>query len=82
MLKKSSVSVAKSRLKLLIVSDRISCSPVEYENISRDLFQTLSKYLELTEDNFHVEIYRTHIFISYGNFSCTLCISYPPWHIA
>ena len=59
MLKKSSVSVAKSRLKLLIVSDRISCSPIEYENISRDLFQTLSKY------NFHVEIYRTHIFISY-----------------
>ena len=57
MLKKSSVSVAKSRLKLLIVSDRISCSPAEYE--------TLSKYLELTEDNFHVEIYRTHIFISY-----------------
>ena len=50
MLKKSSVSVAKSRLKLLIVSDRISCSPIEYENISRDLFQTLSKYLELTED--------------------------------
>ena len=40
MLKKSSVSVAKSRLKLLIVSDRISCSPAEYENISRDLFQT------------------------------------------
>lgn len=37
MLKKSSVSVAKSRLKLLIVSDRISCSPAEYENISRDL---------------------------------------------
>lgn len=34
MLKKSSVSVAKSRLKLLIVSDRISCSPAEYENIS------------------------------------------------
>ena len=64
MLKKSSVSVAKSRLKLLIVSDRLSCSPAEYENISRDLFQTLSKYLELT-DNFHVEIYRTHIFISY-----------------
>ena len=43
------MSVAKSRLKLLIVSDRISCSPAEYENISRDLFQTLSKYLELTE---------------------------------
>ena len=50
MLKKSSVSVAKSRLKLLIVSDRISCSPAEYENISRDLFQTLSKYLELNSE--------------------------------
>ena len=66
MLKKSSVSVAKNRLKMLVVSDRISCSPGEYDNLSRDLFQTLSKYLELTEDNFHVEIYRTHIFISYA----------------
>ena len=65
MLKKSSVSVAKSRLKLLIVSDRISCSPAEYENISRDLFQTLSKYLELSEDNLHVEIFRSLIFISF-----------------
>ena len=66
MLKKSSVSVAKSRLKLLIVSDRISCSPAEYENISRDLFQTLSKYLELTEDNFHVDITRTCIKIDFS----------------
>ncbi len=37
-----------------------------YEHFCRDLYQTLSKYMELTEDNFQVEIYRTHIFISYA----------------
>lgn len=65
MLKKSSVSVAEKQIE---TADRVRPHKLfsgEYENISRDLFQTLSKYLELTEDNFHVEIYRTHIFISY-----------------
>ena len=33
--------------------------------IYNEAVETRNKYLELTEDNFHVEIYRTHIFISY-----------------
>lgn len=66
MLKKSSVAVAKNRLKMLVVSDRVSCAPDEYDKISRDLYQTLSKYLELTEDNFKIEIHRTHILISFA----------------
>lgn len=65
MLKKSSVSCCEKQIE---TADRVRPHKLfsgRYENISRDLFQTLSKYLELTEDNFHVEIYRTHIFISY-----------------
>ena len=65
MLKSSSVSIAKNRLRALVVSDRVQCTPSVYDHICRDLYETLSKYVELTEDNFHVEIYRTHIFISY-----------------
>lgn len=64
MLKKSSVAVAKNRLKMLVTSDRVCCAPDDYDNICRDIYQALSKYLEITEDNFRVEIYRTHILIS------------------
>ena len=34
-----------------------------YDHICRDLYQTLSKYVELTEDNFQVEINRSQIVI-------------------
>ena len=43
MLKNSSVSIAKNRL--------------------RTLYETLSKYMELTEDDFQVEINRSQIVI-------------------
>ena len=49
MLKKSSVVIAKDRLKALVVSDRVSCIPGAYENICRELYESLSKYMELTE---------------------------------
>lgn len=65
MLKKSSVSIAKNRLKLLVTSDRVQCMPESYENIRRELYGVLSKYMELTEDNFQVEIGRTNILIHF-----------------
>ena len=64
MLKKSSVAVAKNRLKMLVTSDRVSCAPDDYDNICRELYQCLSKYMELTEDDFKVDICRTHILIT------------------
>ena len=63
MLKSSSVSIAKNRLRALVVSDRVQCTPSVYDHICRDLYQTLSKYVELTEDNFQVEINRSQIVI-------------------
>lgn len=63
MLKKSSVSIAKNRLKVLVTSDRVQCAPAAYDNICRELYRALSKYMELTEDEFDVEITRTHILI-------------------
>lgn len=66
MLKKSSVAVAKSRLKTLVTSDRVRCTPGDYENICRELYSSLSRYMELTEDNFKVDIYRTHILITFS----------------
>ena len=54
MLKNSSVSIAKNRLRTLVISDRVQCTPSAYEHICKDLYETLSKYMELTEDDFHV----------------------------
>ena len=63
MLKSSSVSIAKNRLRALVVSDRVQCTPSVYDHVCRDLYQTLSKYVELTEDDFQVEINRSQIVI-------------------
>ena len=63
MLNRSSVAIAKERLKALVVSDRVSCTPAVYDNICRELYEALSKYMELTEDDFQVEINRSQIVI-------------------
>ena len=44
MLKNSSVSIAKNRLRTLVISDRVQCTPSAYEHICKDLYETLSKY--------------------------------------
>lgn len=66
MLKKSSVSIAKNRLKQLVSSDRMLCVPDSYETLSNELYQVLSKYIDLSEDNFRMEIKRTHILIHFS----------------
>lgn len=63
MLKKSSVLIAKSRLRTLVMSDRVQCKPDICEKIQGELFRTLSKYIELTPEEFQVSITRTHIHI-------------------
>ena len=62
--KKPSVSVAKDRLKVLLVSDRINCTPDVMEKISKELYQAISKYIEVTPDNFDVQITRSRINIT------------------
>ena len=66
MLKKSSVAVAKRRLQLLVTSDRINLDPDDYEKLCRDLYLSLSKYMELTEDEIFVDIRRTYIQITFA----------------
>ena len=40
MLKSSSVSIAKNRLRALVVSDRVQCTPSVYDHICRDLYRS------------------------------------------
>ena len=44
--KKKSRDVAKDRLKILLISDRINCSPELMERIKKDIFDVLSKYAD------------------------------------
>ena len=66
MLRKSSVSIARDRVKALVISDRVHCTPDAYNNICRELFISLSKYMELTEDDFQVNINRTQVVITFA----------------
>lgn len=63
MLKRSSVWIAKERLEAMVVSDRMHCKPEEYDLICRELYKTLSKYMEITEKDFKVSITRSSIHI-------------------
>ena len=46
--KKSSGSIAKDRLKLVLVSDRANCSPELMEQIKNDIINVISKYVTQT----------------------------------
>lgn len=66
MLRKSSVNIAKDRIKALVTSDRVNCTPESYDKICKELYELLSKYIEFTEDDFRVEITRTHLLIDFA----------------
>ncbi len=59
----SSVSVAKDRLRSLLVSDRVSCTPDTFEKIHAELYQTISKYIEVIPEEFDVKMTRSYIHI-------------------
>lgn len=57
----SSVSIAKQRLHSLLISDRVNCTPDNAGKIEVDLYQVLSKHMDLSPDNFKVRITRKAI---------------------
>ena len=54
--KKSSGDVAKDRLKLLLVSDRASCSPEMMEQIKNEIIQVISKYVEIDVEGLDIKV--------------------------
>ncbi len=52
--KKSSGDIAKDRLKILLISDRINCSPQTLNLIKQDLIKSISKYMSIDAE--HMEI--------------------------
>lgn len=62
-MKRTSVDVAKERLKVLVISDRVSCKANQIDMICSELYKVLSKYIELTPEEFDVIVARDHIHI-------------------
>ena len=59
----SSVSVAKDRIKALLVSDRVNCTPDTFEKIYSELYKTISKYIEVIPEEFDIKMTRSYIYI-------------------
>lgn len=54
--KKSSGSIARDRLKLLLVSDRANCSPEIMNMIKNDMIHVISKYMEIDKTKLEIHI--------------------------
>ncbi len=48
--------VAKQRLQLLLVQDRVQLEPGQMEELKRDLLAVLSKYVEIDERFLEIEL--------------------------
>lgn len=54
--RKSSCQIAKDRLKILLISDRVNCSPEMMEQIKTDIAKVISKYMKIDSDNMEIQI--------------------------
>jgi cell division topological specificity factor len=57
--KKSSREIAKDRLKILLISDRVNCSPEMMEMIKADIAKVISKYMKIDAKSMEIQINKT-----------------------
>lgn len=57
--RKRSKDVAKDRLKILLISDRVSCSPEVLTMIKADIAKVISKYMKIDAGNMDIQISKT-----------------------
>ena len=59
--KKNSRQVAKDRLKILLISDRVNCSPEMMELIKNDIAHVISKYMKIDTASMDIQITKTSV---------------------
>lgn len=57
--RKSSKEIAKDRLKILLISDRVSCSAQTLELIKQDIARVISKYMKIDANSMEIQISKT-----------------------
>lgn len=55
----SSRNVAKDRLKLVLVHDRVNCSSQVLEMLKTDIIKVISNYMEIDEEELDIQITQT-----------------------
>ena len=55
----ASKDVAKDRLKLVLVHDRVNCSSQVLEMLKTDIIKVISNYMEIDEDELDIQITQT-----------------------
>ena len=54
--KKRSAGYARGRMKLLLISERIDCSPQMMKMLRNDMIHTVKKYLTIDEEQVKIQI--------------------------
>jgi len=54
--RKKSREIAKDRLKILLISDRVNCSPEMMEMIKNDITKVISKYMKIDTNSMVIQI--------------------------
>ena len=54
--RRSSREVAKDRLKILLISDRVNCSPEVLDMIKQDIAKVISGYMKIDTQNMEIQI--------------------------
>lgn len=54
--RKPSRQIAKDRLKILLISDRVNCSPEMLDLIKQDIAEVISRYMKIDTKNMEIEI--------------------------
>jgi cell division topological specificity factor len=54
--KTSSKEIAKDRLKLLLIHDRVNCSTQMLEMLKLDIIKVISNYIEIDETELDIQI--------------------------
>lgn len=57
--KKKSKEIAKDRLKILLISDRVNCSSEMMEMIKNDIAKVISKYMKIDTQTMEIQISKT-----------------------
>ena len=55
----ASGSIAKDRLKLVLVHDRVDCSSQVLEMLKNDIIKVISNYMEIDEEELDIQITQT-----------------------
>lgn len=63
--KVTSVHIAKYRLQRVLSADRIQCSTDLIDQMKKDIYSTISKYIEIEEDSFEMTLTRKEMHIRY-----------------